>query len=71
MLYYGIILTRYDHQTMLKASASVSDHIGVRKVVDVLFATGIGDEIYPIQVDGIPMSDLTPPAMSMKVKFEK
>ena len=69
MLYYGIILTRYDHQTMLKAS--VSDHIGVRKVGDVLFATGIGDEIYSIQVDGIPMSDLTPPAKSMKVKFEK
>ena len=52
---------------MLKAS----DHIGVRKVGDVLFATGIVDEIYPIQVDGISMSDLTPPAKSMKVKFGK
>ena len=59
MLYYGIILTRYDHQTMLKASASVSDHIGVRKVVDVLFATGIGDEIYPTALS-TGWSGLTP-----------
>ena len=51
MLYYGIISTRYDHQTMLKASASVSDLSGVvREVGDVLFATVISDEI---QVDGI------------------
>ena len=48
MLYYGIISSRYDHQTMLKASASVSDHSGVvREVGDVLFATGIGDESAP------------------------
>ena len=51
MLYYGIISSRYDHQTMLKASASVSDHSGVvREEGDGLFATEIGDEI---QVDGI------------------
>ena len=44
---------------MLKASASVSDHIGVRKVVDVLFATGIGDEIYPTALS-TGWSGLTP-----------
>ena len=54
MLYYGIISTRYDHETMLKASASVSDHSGVvREVGGILFATEIGDEISPIQVVGI------------------
>ena len=54
MLYYGIKSTRYDHETMLKASASVSDHSGViREEGDVLFATEIGDEISPIQVAGI------------------
>ena len=48
MLHYGIKSTRYDHQTMLKASASVSDHSGVfREVGDVLFATVISDEIPP------------------------
>ena len=48
MLYYGIISTRYDHQTMLKASASVSDHIGaVIEVRDLLFGTEFGDEPGP------------------------
>ena len=60
MLYYGIKSTRYDHQTMLKASASVSDHSGVvREVGDVLFATGIGDEIYPTALSTV-WSGLTP-----------
>ena len=54
MLYYRIISNRYDHQTMLKASSSVSDHSGVVcKVGDVLFASEIGDEVSPIRVAGI------------------
>ena len=51
MLYYGIKSTRYGHETMLKASASVSDHSGVvREKGNVLFATGIGDEPAPYKL---------------------